>query len=602
MRDDSQRLGIRLTPEERARRIAEQTTALVGRATDDEIRALGELAELATGASVDTRDALLAFCLLADVQTSTAATAMAGGLFTGLETLNDADLERDLAELAERMGIKLPRLFRGAKNGIGAKTAFDYQDELPGIICGGRMLALARDQVRAVLCHEFSHVDRRRATASRSTCGSSRAARSSRARVDHGLGAGGGYQRIALRVRLDVGGSARGDRSNGAVVGQRRNGHGRTRATTRRDSAPHRQRALIPQSPSGTVITLVALEQLLRIPSESLIVDFQERLDWDQGGRHQSETLKSLVCMANRRGGTVVIGVRDLGGNRFDRVGLATDDAMPDVTKLNQVIRSHFDPPVACEVAVMTLEGLPYGIIAVPQFQDTPHICTRTAGEDPKTKKPVIQQGDLYVRSDAMNCERAGPTEVRTILEHATAVRLQSTLDILRGTGQTSGSASGIPILELDRPVGQNQPTGLVVLVHVRNVTNEPALAVRISLRGESLERTPERESHARSAQIPSIAPSAETWVAIGAQDYLNVPVNQQPSPPRVLFSRDWFLVAAEFVSRTGAKVIEQYEWAANASQNLAGTWTLHGVEVRPDPVGKPDVVLHLPLADVLTH
>lgn len=350
------------------------------------------------------------------------------------------------------------------------------------------------------------------------------------------------------------------------------------------------------------MITQLALEQLLHVPNESLTVDFQERLDWDKGGYRQIETVKSLVCMANRRGGTVVVGIRDLGGNRFDRIGLAEDDAMPDVTKLNQMIRSHFDPPVACEVAVMTIEGLRYGVIAVPQFQDTPHVCTRTAGEDPKTRKQIVQQGDLYVRSDAMNCERAGPTEIRNILEHATAVRLQSTLDILRGSAQTSGSGAGIPFLELDRPVGQNQPTGLVVLVHVRNVSNEPALAARISLRGESLERTPERESYARSAQIPSIASGAETWVPIGAQDYLNVPVNQQPSPPGVLFSRDWFLVAAEFASRTGAKVIEQYEWAANANQYLAGTWTLHSVEVRPDPIGKPDVVLHLPLADFLTH
>lgn len=350
------------------------------------------------------------------------------------------------------------------------------------------------------------------------------------------------------------------------------------------------------------MITQVALEQLLRVPSESLTVDFQERLDWDRGGRRQVETLKSLVCIANRRGGTIVIGVRDLDGNRFDSIGLAADDAMPDVTKLNQLIRSHFDPPVACEVAVMTIEGRRYGVIAVPQFQDTPHVCTRSAGEDPKTKKPIIQEGDLYVRSDAMNCERARPTEIRTILEHATAVRLQSTLDILRGSAQTSGSGSGIPFLELDRPVGQNRPTGLVVVVHVRNVTNEPALAVRISLRGESLERTPERESYARSTQIPSVAPSAETWIAISAQDYLNVPVNRQPSPPGALFSRDWFLVAAEFASRTGAKVIQQYEWAANADQYLAGTWTLHSVEVHPDPVGKPDVVLHLPLADFLTH
>lgn len=160
MREDVERLGIRLTPEDGARRIAEQTTALVGRGTDDEIRAFGELATLATGAQFDTRDDLLAFCLRPDMQTSTVVTAMAGGVFAGLETLNDADLEHDLRLLAERMGIKLPRLFRGPANDIGARTAFDYQDELPGIICGGRMLALAPDQVLAVLCHEFSHVAR----------------------------------------------------------------------------------------------------------------------------------------------------------------------------------------------------------------------------------------------------------------------------------------------------------------------------------------------------------------------------------------------------------------------------------------------------------
>ena len=77
------------------------------------------------------------------------------------------------------------------------------------------------------------------------------------------------------------------------------------------------------------MITRIALEELLRVPNESLIVDFKERLDWDRSARDQFETIKSLICMANRRGGTVVIGVRDLGGNRFEHVGLASDDAMP---------------------------------------------------------------------------------------------------------------------------------------------------------------------------------------------------------------------------------------------------------------------------------
>lgn len=160
MRESVEELGVRLTPEEGARRIAELTTTLVGHATDEEIRAFGALATLATGAQFDTRDDLLGFCLRPEMQTATVATAMAGEMFAGLDALNDADLEHDVEPLAERMGIKLPRLFRGPANDIGAKTAFDYQDELPGIICGGRMLALAPDQVRAILCHEFSHVAR----------------------------------------------------------------------------------------------------------------------------------------------------------------------------------------------------------------------------------------------------------------------------------------------------------------------------------------------------------------------------------------------------------------------------------------------------------
>jgi hypothetical protein len=45
------------------------------------------------------------------------------------------------------------------------------------------------------------------------------------------------------------------------------------------------------------------LAQILAAPSETVRLDFKERLGWNKGKRAQLEVVRDLACFANREGG-----------------------------------------------------------------------------------------------------------------------------------------------------------------------------------------------------------------------------------------------------------------------------------------------------------
>ena len=165
---------------------------------------------------------------------------------------------------------------------------------------------------------------------------------------------------------------------------------------------------------------MIGSEQLAGILDagvETVSVDFKLRLDWSRSRRNKLETARDIACLANRDGGFLVVGVKDK--PNVARVGLADDDPLPDVTQLNEFVQQHFDPPIPAEVGIVEVAGASYGVIAVPPFSREPHICSKD-GQDEQGEL-VIRNGDVYVRSDAMDCRRARGPEMRSLINRAVA-------------------------------------------------------------------------------------------------------------------------------------------------------------------------------------
>jgi hypothetical protein len=178
---------------------------------------------------------------------------------------------------------------------------------------------------------------------------------------------------------------------------------------------------------------------------ETVSVDFKLRLDWSKSRVNKLKTAKDIVCLANRAGGLLVVGVQDK--PTVTPVGLADDDLLPDVTQLNEFVHQYFDPPVASEVGIVTVAGVRYGVIAVPPFSRQPHICSRDGPDEQGGL--VVRDGDVYVRSDAMDCRRAHGPEMRGLIDRAvaaTGVAIRSALG--------SPSDAAVPLeLRPDHPI-----------------------------------------------------------------------------------------------------------------------------------------------------
>jgi hypothetical protein len=226
------------------------------------------------------------------------------------------------------------------------------------------------------------------------------------------------------------------------------------------------------------VIRREQVAELLKAPSENSTVDYKERLNWSQKGA-QLELLRDLACLANRTGGFICVGVKQVTGGRLEVVGMAADDPLPDVTKLGGLFREHFAPTVPIEVVPESVEGKTVGVIAVGGFTESPVVCLKNAGD---AARPIIlRRGALYVRSDAAACEEASPADVDRILNRALEHRTASLRRILQTTGPAEPPAalrrSSEPAALMDESIKPDMTLRAADLYPLADV--EPPLRIR---------------------------------------------------------------------------------------------------------------------------
>lgn len=160
------------------------------------------------------------------------------------------------------------------------------------------------------------------------------------------------------------------------------------------------------------------IRQLIGRKSESANLDYKEGFAWSQANRDlKYELIRDLMAMANTKdGGTVVFGVRD---SDFEFVGVA-DDIYHSIDPNNviQMLHAHSSPKANCSVIKREIDGRKLVILQVPEFTDTPIICTDTIkGSD---QSIILRKGAIYIRtSAAQTTEIPSADEMRELLGRA---------------------------------------------------------------------------------------------------------------------------------------------------------------------------------------
>jgi hypothetical protein len=189
---------------------------------------------------------------------------------------------------------------------------------------------------------------------------------------------------------------------------------------------------------------------LLATPAESTTVDFKDQIDW-ASRRGKLELVRDVVCLANRTGGRLIIGVQDRGG-RFTPVGLAEGATLPDPTDIVNFGRTYFDPMPTFTVHEVAVDNTRYGVISVDEFSRTPFIC-RAIGND-ETNRAVLRPGTIYRRSDGLQCSQIQTAvDLQGLLETAVAKTRRMTTEMIQ-----AGAGPGAPIAQAELQIATDEP------------------------------------------------------------------------------------------------------------------------------------------------
>jgi predicted HTH transcriptional regulator len=161
-------------------------------------------------------------------------------------------------------------------------------------------------------------------------------------------------------------------------------------------------------------------------------------------GPHEvsAEIARTVMGMANIGGGTIVIGMDQIGPDRWEPNGV---DDMVDASytqdKVQQYVNQRADPYVELSVNHVLHDGKRFVIIEVLEFREMPVVCT-------KGSKP-LRQGAIYTRSfeKVETVEVQSQTEMRDMLDRAIDIgvqkRLQTVFEALRSVGIIGTVAAG---------------------------------------------------------------------------------------------------------------------------------------------------------------
>jgi hypothetical protein len=119
------------------------------------------------------------------------------------------------------------------------------------------------------------------------------------------------------------------------------------------------------------------------------------------------EYARSMVGMANNRGGKIIFGIQD---SPRKPIGLRNEKfANVDTTKINKVVSEYFSHEFDWELTSIEFYEMEFGVIEIKESLNKPIVCK-------KTKQGCIREGAIYYRYRGETREIAYP-ELAIILE-----------------------------------------------------------------------------------------------------------------------------------------------------------------------------------------
>lgn len=172
------------------------------------------------------------------------------------------------------------------------------------------------------------------------------------------------------------------------------------------------------------------IERFIEAVGESDSIDAKGPMLWD-GHVESAGLAKDIAAFANSRdGGVVVLGKSEVESGKFNLVGLTNEQASSfETTNVANWINSRFGPPIRLVCHRHEYRGLTFVVITVSEFEDIPHICTRSFQDPENPKKHLLREGCLYVRGpNSESAPISGVEQLRTLVGLATAKRGQEML------------------------------------------------------------------------------------------------------------------------------------------------------------------------------
>lgn len=126
-----------------------------------------------------------------------------------------------------------------------------------------------------------------------------------------------------------------------------------------------------------------------------------------QSGDNLIKYAKSLVGMANNKGGQIIFGIKD---SPHIPIGISSKKwHETDPKKIERVIREHFSQEIQWSQEIVEFDGKEFGIISVLEAENKPIICK-------KNKDNLLKEGAIYYRYRAETKE-IEYAELRLILD-----------------------------------------------------------------------------------------------------------------------------------------------------------------------------------------
>lgn len=137
---------------------------------------------------------------------------------------------------------------------------------------------------------------------------------------------------------------------------------------------------------------------------ESADLEYKENF---HRGDDMLKYIKTLVGMANNKGGRIIFGVKNsphipvgMGNSKFTEM---------DPSELEAQIRQFFAPAIDWKMETIDFEGKTFGILSVKEADTKPVVCC-------KSKNPVLREGAIYYRYRGESREIGYP-ELRKLLD-----------------------------------------------------------------------------------------------------------------------------------------------------------------------------------------